>query len=417
MTDSAPARHPGDDRQPPEIPSFWTFVPIDEYRVPSLPASGAIANAWASFKRLLRRVDQSTLKPARDEAKLRALPEVRLEHLAPPVDPAEPADALDAALYRWLEDDAPATPVRFVIAQPHAHPNLLRFWAARHGATVIEPPSPRQILEGDLDWLEAWPVDGGPRGLWVLPDLAHCYLRHAEGLALVRTLLARAEGGELGRGIIGCDSWAWAYLSHLWPVPHPEALTAQAFGGPRLTRLLTHQIQRRRHRRVRFRHAMTGRDILSVPSTDSEEHPEIQRLAAHCRGNPGTALTYWRRSLRTEPHQDANLPPEDDAVGGEIFDEEDVWVSARLDEPVLPNEADEDVALVLHALLLHDGLPGELLPDLLPLTHDGCLAILLRLRRARLVEVRDDGCWRVTALGYAGVRTLLAGRDYLTDPF
>ena len=416
MTESDPARRANEDEHLPESPSFWSFVPIGEYQVPGLPASGAIADAWASFKRLLRKVDQSSLQPARDEAKLRALPEVQLEHLAPPIDPTEPADALDAALNDWLDRDPADWPVRFVISQPHAHPDLLSFWAARHEAEVIDPPTTEQILDGDLDWLDQWPVDGGAGRFWVLPRLAHCYLRHTDGLKLIRTLLARAEAGELGRGVIGCDSWAWAYLMHLWPVPHPGALTAQAFDGQRLTRLLTHQIERRPHHRLRFRNARTGHDILSVPTEDTEVHPEIVRLAAHTRGNPATALIYWRRSLRTEPHEDV-VGSVDEPQSGEAVDEEDIWVSTRLDEPVLPNEADEDVALVLHALLLHDGLPAPLLPTLLPLTHDGCLAILLRLQRARLVAEEDDGRWRVTATGYSSVRALLAGRDYLTDGF
>jgi len=405
----------GEPAHAADTPSFWSFVPIGDYQVPGLPASGAIADAWASFRRLLRKVDQSSLQPARDEAKLRALSEVRLEHLAPPIDPTEPADALDAALYDWLETKSPEWPVRFVVGQPHAHPDLLHVWALRHGAAIIEPPTSEQILDGDLDWLDQWPVDGGPHRFWVLPQLAHCFLRDTDGLKLVRTLLARAEAGELGRGIIGCDSWAWAYLMHLWPVPHPGALTAQAFDGARLTRLLTHQIKRRPHRRVRFRNASTGRDILAVPSEDNELHPEIVRLASHCRGNPGTALTYWRRSLRTEPDEDM-VETTEEPLTGEAFDEEDVWVSAGIDEPLLPSEADEDVALVLHALLIHDGLPAALLPRLLPLTHDGCLAILLRLQRARLVACRDGRC-RVTVIGYASVRSLLAGRDYLTDGF
>ena len=415
MTERDPARSASKDEQPPDTPSFWSFVPIGEYQVPGLPASSAIADAWASFKRLLRKVDQASLQPARDEAKLRALPEVRLEHLAPPIDPTEPADALDTALYDWLNSDTVDRPIRFVINQPHAHPDLLTFWAARHGAGIIDPPSPEQILDGDTDWLDQWPTDDGTRRFWVLPQLAHCYLRHTDGLKLVRTLLARAEAGELGRGVIGCDSWAWAYLTHLWPVPHPGALTAQAFDGQRLTRLLTHQIKRKPRRLVRFRNARTGHDILSVPSDDAEVHPEIVRLAAHTRGNPGTALTYWRRSLRTEPHEELAEAVKE-PLSGELVDEEDVWVSARVNEPVLPNEADEDVALVLHALLLHDGLPANLLPTLLPLTHDGCLAILLRLQRARLITQRD-GRWAVTATSYSSVRSLLAGRDYLTDGF
>lgn len=41
-------------------------------------------------------------------------------------------------------------------------------------------------------------------------------MRHAGGLTLVRRLLERAVSGQLGRGLIGCDSWAWAYLQKVW---------------------------------------------------------------------------------------------------------------------------------------------------------------------------------------------------------
>ena len=126
----------------------------------------------------------------------------------------------------------------------------------------------------------------------------------------MRRLLARAETGEFGRGIIGCDSWAWAYRAHLWPMPHHDALTVQAFNGDRLSRMLVHQIRREPRRRVHFGNAANGEDILAVPAIGHGEvyglslHPDIQRLPAHCRGNPGTALTYWRESLRTVPNDD-----------------------------------------------------------------------------------------------------------------
>lgn len=409
----------------PETPSYWQFVPIGDYQVPALPARGAMSEAWTQFKRALRRIDDESLQPARKEAQLRALSEVRLSHLVPPVDPNDPADALDGALYDWMTGHD-ERPVRFVVGQPHGcYPQLLPFWAQRHGARLIDPPDPETLLEGDLGVLDRFEVDrpgtrAGNGGMWVIPDLAHWYLRHPEGLRLVRALLARAETGELGRGIIGCDSWAWAYLGHLWPMPHHDALTAQGFDGTRLTRLLFHQIERQPHRRVHFRNAANGQDILAVPSNGNGNgvtaHPELQRLAAHCRGNPGTALTYWRESLRTEPDDGGVTAVEGEQRNDDIFDEEDVWVTNQLHEPILPNETGEDVALVLHALLLHNGLATRWLAELLPLARDVSLAILLRLTRAGLVTRRGDR-HIVTALGYQSVRSLLQRRDYLTDSF
>lgn len=405
----------------PETPSYWQFVPVGDYQLPTLPARGAVSEAWTRFKRALRRIDDESLPPAREEAELRALPEVRLSRLMPPIDPDDPADALDGALYDWMtgHDDRP---VRFVVGQPHGcHSRLLPFWARRHGARLIEPPDPETVLEGDLGVLDRFEADrAGNAGLWVIPDLAHWYLRHPDGLRLVRALLARAETGELGRGLIGCDSWAWAYLAHLWPMPHQDALTAQGFDGTRLTRLLFHQIRRQPHRRVHFRHAANGQDILAVPSNGNGHgvtaHPELQRLAAHCRGNPGMALTYWRESLRTEPDDGVVTAPDGEQRNEDIFDEEEIWVTSELHEPMLPSETGEDIALVLHALLLHNGLATRWLVELLPLARDVSLAALLRLTRAGLVTRRGDR-HIVTALGYPGVRGLLQRRDYLTDAF
>ncbi|TVS20661.1 MAG: hypothetical protein EA424_02850 [Planctomycetaceae bacterium] len=85
-------------------------------------------------------------------------------------------------------------------------------------------------------------------------------------------------------------------------------------------------------------------------------------------------------------------------------------------EPVLPAETGEETFFVLHALLLHNGLPAERLCELLPMLRSQILSNLLQLESLGLVE-SCDGCWRVSALGYASVRDLLDEHQYLTDPF
>ncbi|WP_299310510.1 hypothetical protein [uncultured Halomonas sp.] len=68
------------------------------------------------------------------------------------------------------------------------------------------------------------------------PRLERCFLRHAEGLAGVRRLVEQALAGRLGPGIIGCDSWAWAYLQHTLALPEGQAFTLQPFDGADLDR-------------------------------------------------------------------------------------------------------------------------------------------------------------------------------------
>jgi hypothetical protein len=72
--------------------------------------------------------------------------------------------------------------------------------------------------------------------------------------------------------------------------------------------------------------------------------------------------------------------------------------------------------LLLHALLIHGGLPEALLPELLPFSRARCMGALLALRGAGAVQW-DRGRWRVRALAYAAVREGLRGRDYLVDQF
>jgi hypothetical protein len=398
-----------------DVKSLWEFVPLADYNIPSLPARSAAATSWTSFKRIFRRANEESTAAVKEEAKLRALTQMRLKYLVKPLNMSEAAEALEASLNEWMQTSAPDRPVKFVIGQPHGgHAEIVRQWGLRYKTTTINPPTYQQIFNGDERWFDSWPRTDLP---WVLPNLERCYLRHTRGLTLLRALFEKAESGRLGRGIIGCDSWGWAYLERVWPVPRPDSLTLQAFDGLRLASLLTHLVVLRSNKRICFRNAKTGNDILTVPATDSGVPAEILELAAHARGNAGIAILYWRERLRTEPDTDETNSNADKKMSeqGET-DEERVWVSARLNEPVLPMGTDEDTAFVLHALLLHGGLPASVLTELLPLSRYRCEAILLRLRNAGVVEWKE-GCWWVAGLAYENVRSFLCGYDYLADGF
>ncbi len=68
---------------------------------------------WNAVKALLLSPREESLTPARTEADLRALPQVRLENLTPPIDWKGAAKALDVALLDWLEADNPEPAVFF----------------------------------------------------------------------------------------------------------------------------------------------------------------------------------------------------------------------------------------------------------------------------------------------------------------
>lgn len=422
----------------------WRFVPMADYVVPSSDPANRIKKRWKSLRQLLSSADKGA-DTARAEAELRALPNVRLAHLVPPIDwsgtAGEFADAhkevpVNDAERPTLDPSGSAgeeSALRFLVCQPYCdHTAILRNWAARQGAEELTPPEPAQILAGDQSWLETLPRRGGQA--WALPGLERCFLRHANGLDLVRRFLERALGGELGAGVIACDSWAYAFIQRIWPLPGTPALTLQALDGPALADyFLTPRPASDGLSQTRFHSARSGEPLRAdetlaqangnrSENTRKQSLPEFRLLAARCRGNPGLAWHYWRKQLRSEPDQDQKDRCDDDEDScpareraGQIANDI-VWVAQDLVTPALPIEADEDVAFVLHALLLHRGLTTDLLALQLPVARTRIASQLLRLQALGLL-VRHDAWWHVAPLAYSTVREYLDTRGYLIDAF
>ena len=391
--------------------SVWRFAPLADYRPPFPPVSSAAGRTWSSLTRLFGGSGDKAQSPAVDRDQLLALAPEKLKRLSPSPDWAAAAQVLDHALGDWWRQDDPEQPVRFLVGPPYSgQAEMVRHWGAAHGAAVVTEPSGEQILAADADWLDHWP-ESAP--LWVLPHLEWCFLRHADGLSLVRELFDRAQSGCLGRGLIGCDSWAWAFLEHVWPVRRPEAFSVQAVDGDRLARLLATLATPRPGARIRFRNAQSGDDLLAAPFAEADRvRSEIAQLAAHCRGNAGLAASLWRRRLCAAPEGGEAAAA---ATAGDNPTEV-IYVAENIPEVRPAAHCGEEDVLLLHALLLHNGLAEPLLTDLLPLPASRTAAGLRRLQQAGLAE-RYDGRWRVAAPACVPVRDLLASRDYLCDAF
>ncbi len=83
---------------------------------------------------------------------------------------------------------------------------------------------------------------------------------------------------------------------------------------------------------------------------------------------------------------------------------------------MLTVETGEDLIFILHNLLLHNGLSATTLAELMPLPKTQIVSNLLRLQSMELVQSSED-IWRVSALGYPGVREFLRSHGYLVDAF
>jgi hypothetical protein len=395
---------------------LWECVPISDYHLPVAPVTQSLRERFAAIQRLFRSGKPEQETPFKANDQLWALRQRQLKHIAPVPQWRNSAEALDIGLKDWLGREKPGHPVIVMVGPPHSgYTEILTAWTKRHRWPVLIPPSARQVLAGDDAWLSEQ-IKGGSH--WVFPALERAYLRHAEGLSLIRRFLARAYTGNLGRGIIGCDSWAWAYLRHVWPARPPITLTLQACGKVRLADHFQRLADPSGDRQLLFRQSDNGRHVLPPPGAEEasgETSNFLQFLAAHSRGIFGIAWAYWRASLRTEP--DEKKAEETDIEEGKRL-HQTVWVIpwSQLTPLELPSGAGRNEAFVLHTLLLHNGLPLEILQKLLPLSPNHVMETLFRLVESCLV-VQDDTTWQVTAQAYPAVRQFLQAGGYLVDQF
>lgn len=226
----------------------------------------------------------------------------------------------------------------------------------------------------------------------------------------------------MGNGIIGCDSWALAYLKHVLPGRLPDAWVAQAFDDRRLSGLFYELASTRFQKSILFRQTDNGKFVLPVdpehagPETaGTETSAFIDQLAAHSRGIPGIALCLWRKALRKEPDKTIS----DTALSETPSDmKTTLWVLPweKLDPPALPSPISPESSILLHSLLLHNGLSQAMLAEILPFSPNVITRMAVLLKDAGLVE-ENENLWQVTPSGYPIVRQYLNGEGYLTDQF
>ncbi|PRY66570.1 hypothetical protein B0H98_101564 [Vreelandella songnenensis] len=379
----------------------WAVVALDEFTTPESTQASQWRRTWrAVASRMVGKRDAE--QQAKQEHELRMLPEIRLAHLVPSIDWSPAAEQLSRTLFQQkLESE----PVVFFITPPHGgHAAVVSHWARQQGINEIAPPTYQALSDGCLEWVEHC----APFKRWALPALERHMLRHSQGLQGVRAFLERAMSGRLGHGVIGCDSWTYAYLQHAVGVEGAPVFTLQALEGEQLADYFS-AIADSGKNGLAVYSTRTGKPVLAS-SDDSERarkapvNKELQRLAAHCRGHLGVAWHYWREQLR-EP---ASRHGSEDGS-------HELWLLDALADAELPAATGDVAMLVLHALLLHGGLDDQALGDVLPFSHHEALNARLALTRQGIVA-RQDNRWQVAPLSYASVRQLLESRNYLVDP-
>lgn len=234
---------------------------------------------------------------------------------------------------------------------------IARDWTWQQGWALVTPPSMAQIQDVDVDgW---WQQQDVHHSAWLIDDLARFFLRSSDGLRFIRVLLPRLLQGDFGQGLVVCDSWTFAFLRRIWPLNLPRV----------------------------YCFAPASAELLQSLGAKGH-HRQLTRVVGEARGNVGVALSLWSCQVNSEQ------------------------------QPLtLPAQAGDKTGFILYALLVHRGLTGKRLQEVLStLAADELNVQLLRLAQFGIVEP-DGEYWRLNVGGYLLAREFLAERDYLLDDF
>ena len=291
----------GDDGRVP------LFQPIGTFDPPPMPAEERLRLLAARFRAFFRSKDDTAFiaDDRLQRATLRRLDQVVAPPACGPV-----MDELDATVAEWLAESPVATRHKLVILPACDQNDVLGAWAAQNGHQVLPAPDRAHLLSATApDLADLANLSGD--GLLAVPNLERWFLRHRNGLGQVRRLLA-ALGDTERRCVVGCNSWAWAFLSAAAGVDLalPTGVTFKPFDANRLRRWFAELALDDTTRGVRFRLSEDGADVLDVKDDGAPASDFLEKLAARSLGIPWVAWHMWRRSLRTD------RVPEDEAGCG-----------------------------------------------------------------------------------------------------
>ncbi len=314
-------------------------------------------------------------------------------------------DELQAALDPWIADPSPFVTAKLIILPPCDENDIVGTWAAEKCHKVLDAPSREALLTTKKD--EALPDLSG-EGLLVIPQLELWFLRHRNGLAAIRSLLAAIDATDR-RCVIGCNSWAWEFLKKAVGVHMilSQPLTYEPFDGKRLHDWVLRLAVNDKSRKITFRLPQSGEDVLAVDDEGTRDSDYFDTLAAQSRGIPWVAWHLWRRSLRSDGE---NGSEHDEDIERDA-DEQTLWVAA-LDEFTLPNSSNETPLLVLQALLLHGSLSVDELRSVLPVVGES--PVVSALVSAGFVE-RKDAQISCRPAAYPAIRRELSEAGFSMD--
>jgi len=381
---------------PPE--ELQPFVTLRDHVRPAMPTDESVRLFSGQVWRFFRKAQKD---PFIHADRLRRASRRRLNDLLELPDYGILVREMQSTFENWVADAEPANWLQLVVLPPCDRKSLVREWAVEHNHTLLTAPEPDEILDPKFEPL--LPEVAGD-GVVVVPQLERWFLRHERGLRVVRILLKRLA--TLQRHcVVGCNSWAWEFLSTLVgaDMVFPAAVTFQSFHARRLRQLFV-DLSASHEAKKCFRLSSNGQDIFETKEDQSPVSDYFARLAARSYGIPWVAWHMWRREIRLKPD-------DSDKTDQKFPDEETIWIT-EADEFELPTGLKDSVLLVLHALLIHDGLSEKQLSSVLPGIDP--MQILAALLSAEFID-REDTMFRCTPAAYPTARKHLINAGFPGD--
>lgn len=372
------------------------FVALSEAEPPTMPAEERFRSLVARVHAVLK---PKETKPVIASDRLKRTTLDRLDEVVAPPACGPLLEELDRAVASWRGTRAKRSHLMLIVMPPCDETAIVELWAKQNGHRILPAPARGALIaSGTADV-----PDLAGEDLLVVPRLEDWVLRHRDGLRAVRALLAAMDGARRPI-VVGCNSWAWAFLGKAAGADLllPDPVTFRPFGAPRLHDWFSELAAPDGTPALRFRLPKTGEDVLARNADGGPASDYLETLAARSRGIPSVAWHLWRRSLRSRDEgvaADAAKLATDRDPG-----EQTLWVAA-LDEYVLPQAQQQTALLLLQALLIHGPLTAEHLGLVLPIVGDSSIAPVL-VRAGFLTRQAD--AFACCAAAYPAIREGLA---------
>lgn len=407
----------------------WKFVPAADFVLPDKRAGEKARSFFRDFwKKIVAAKDQEQAVDV--QAELRSAPQKLLDWVAPYPLWNQAAAEVFNILRPWAEKEDGEDLFRVFVAPPGSGlDEILVNLAEDKGWPVGNPPDFAQLTSRDFSWIEKLPRSNEVP--LVIAKLENMFLRHYNGIEHMRLLFERLFHSRQ-RCLIGCNSWLWKYLEvamHFGDA-FPEPYFLQSMNAEDLQQFFCRLEDQKGPNSTIFRQADNGsfvlpfeitaegkldKNMLAEYEAKKEDFPSLflKKLAVESRGIPLIAWSIWRNSLKLAPEDDVADVARDAAVADSG---KTIWVKPfdKIVLPKVPGDIGQAASFLLQFLLLHDGLPPDMIYELLDFEKDQVVSLLHRLKKAGVV-VAERGLWRVSWQGYPEVRRFLAQEDYLLD--